>query len=149
MNTLLKKTLLAIAAILIIIQFIPVEKTNPPVTGEINAEPEIASILKRSCYDCHSNQTDWPWYAHIAPVSFLVAHDVAEGREHLNFSIWQNISSEKQRNLISELLEETEKGDMPLPIYTIMHTGTRLSEDEVKALQEWAAREFGITGETD
>jgi len=72
------------AAVFVLIQFIPVARTNPPVEGEISASPEVMSILRRACYDCHSNETRWPWYSKIAPVSWLSVKDVNEGREHLN-----------------------------------------------------------------
>ena len=92
----MKKIIIALIVILIGIQFIPVERTNPPVTREINAPDNISSILKASCYDCHSNETDWPWYSYIAPVSFLVAGDVMDGRKNLNFSEWDKYEFEKR-----------------------------------------------------
>jgi len=89
-----KKIIMGIVTGLIIvviaIQFVTVERTNPPVTGEINVTPELKSVLQKSCYDCHSNETVWPWYSKVAPVSWLVSKDVVEGREELNFSEWTN-----------------------------------------------------------
>ncbi len=88
----MKKALIILIVILVAIQFIPVDKTNPPVTAELDAAMEIISVFKRSCYDCHSNETVWPWYSSIAPVSWLVTADVKEARKHLNFSEWGNLS---------------------------------------------------------
>jgi len=149
MNKSAKKVLLAVGAIFLILQLIPVEKTNPPVTGKIVTDAAVEGILKKSCYDCHSNETQWPWYASIAPVSFLVAHDVEEGREHLNFSRWQSYSPEKQRNLISEMLEEVEKGEMPLYIYTLMHGDAEISETDLKILKKWVEKESGMSDSAD
>jgi hypothetical protein len=136
-----------VLALLILIQLIPVDKTNPPVTGEITADPAVMDIIKRSCYDCHSNETHWPWYAHAAPVSFFIAHDVEEGREHLNFSTWSGYTGEKQRNLVTELLEEVEQGEMPLGMYTVLHSEAALSETDVQTLKSWAQKAFGVTGD--
>ncbi len=147
MNKTLKKTIWIVGIFLILIQLIPVERSNPPVTGEISSRPEVKSIMERSCYDCHSNQTNWPWYAHIAPVSFFVVHDVEDGREHLNFSEWQSYPAEKQKNLVMELLEEVEKGEMPLFMYTIMHSNANLSEGELDTLRKWAETDYGVKGD--
>ncbi len=92
----LKKILIAIGVILIGIQFIPVERSNPPVTQEIDAPSNVLSILKTSCYDCHSNETEWPWYSKVAPVSFLVSADVRNGRKRVNFSEWDKYDEEKK-----------------------------------------------------
>ena len=122
----------------IAIQFVPVERDNPSVSSEIDAPPEVKNILERSCYDCHSNETRWPWYGKVAPVSWLVAHDVEEAREHLNFSEWGELSEDNQRGLIEESWEEVEEGKMPLKKYLIMHPGAKLSEGDLKILHDWA-----------
>jgi hypothetical protein len=146
MSDSVKRILLITTGLLIIIQFIPLDRSNPPVTAEIQLDEDLSPILKRSCYDCHSNMTKWPWYAHVAPVSFFIVHDVHEGREHLNFSGWQNYSAEKKKKLVGEMLDEIREGDMPLFTYTIIHQGTKLSDAEVKSIQAWALSEFGVTG---
>ncbi len=99
----LKIASIVIAVILIAIQFIPVDKTNPPVTSELDAPIEIISILKKSCYDCHSNETVWPWYSNIAPTSWLVASDVKDARAHLNFSEWENLSRKDRVKMKEEI----------------------------------------------
>lgn len=95
-------------------QWVPVDRDNPPVLGEIESPPEVHAILERSCYDCHSNQTRWPWYSRMAPVSWLVASDVHEGREHLNFSAWRSDSTDKRHELREEIRKNVEEGEMPL-----------------------------------
>ena len=133
----MKKIILALILIFIGIQFIPVEKTNPPVKSDLGAPDNIASILRASCYDCHSNETDWPWYSSVAPVSFLVAGDVVEGREHLNFSEWDNYSSKEQSELLAEMIEEIEKEAMPLTSYTFTHPNAKLDPYRINLLKEW------------
>ena len=96
----LKKILIVIGVIIVAIQFIPVDRSNPPVTQEINAPPNVMTILKTSCYDCHSNETNWPWYSYVAPVSFLVASDVQNGRKRVNFSEWDKYDEKKREKKI-------------------------------------------------
>ena len=106
----LKYILITLIVVLIGIQFIPVERINPPVTSEITAPPEVKKILKESCYDCHSNETDWPWYSYVAPVSFFVANDVNHGREHINLSEWDKVKMEDRIKVKEEMWEEVEEG---------------------------------------
>lgn len=133
----MKKIIYAIIFILIVIQFIPVDRDNPPVTEEITAPPNVLSILKTSCYDCHSNETNWPWYSYIAPVSFLVAGDVKDGRKNLNFSEWDKYSTDKQIKLFEEMIEEVEKEDMPLTSYTFTHPNAKLDPYRINLLKDW------------
>ncbi len=80
------KVALGIGAAFVVIQAVRFERTNPPVTADLQVEPELKRLLRRACYDCHSNETAWPWYSHVAPASWLTQYDVSEGRETLNFS---------------------------------------------------------------
>ncbi len=134
-----------IAAVLIIafigIQFIPVERSNPTVTGEIDAPAPVKEILMRSCYDCHSNETVWPWYSYIAPMSWLLASDVEEGRAELNFSEWKSYDEKKNLKKLKEMREEVEEGEMPQWYYLIMHRNAELSEADKSALYDWTAGE--------
>jgi hypothetical protein len=134
----LKLTGLIIVFIFIIIQFIPYERTNPPVTGEIQMPERVQVIIQRSCYDCHSNQTIWPWYSHVAPVSWLVIGDVHDGREHMNFSEWEGYNAKKKAKLKEEIPEEIEKGDMPLFRYLIIHTHAKLTQADIQVIKAWA-----------
>lgn len=126
-------------AVLIGIQFIPVDTTNPAVKAEIKVPAEIKTLLETSCYDCHSNQTRWPWYSRIAPVSWLVAHDVEEAREHLNFSEWGLLDFEEQAELIEEIWEEVEEGEMPLWFYLPLHPEAQIDDRDRRILKEWAS----------
>ncbi|MCZ6781905.1 MAG: heme-binding domain-containing protein, partial [Proteobacteria bacterium] len=101
-------------AVLVVAQLIPLTRDNPPVETEAPASAELRELLRRSCYDCHSHETRWPWYAHLAPVSWLVVYDVHEAREHLNFSAWNRYDRVEQREKIEEVWEEVEEGEMPL-----------------------------------
>ena len=124
--------------ILVAIQFIPVDKTNPTVTAELDAPMEIISVFKISCYDCHSNETVWPWYSNIAPVSLLIASDVKDGRSHLNFSEWENLSRKDIVKMKEEIWEEIDKGKMPLSKYIFMHPEAELDQKEKNLIKEWA-----------
>ncbi len=117
------------------IQFIPVKRINPPIRSALSAPPEIKAILKRSCYDCHSHETVWPWYSAIAPVSWLVVRDVNEGREKLNFSDWSRQLRDK--DIQEEIIEEIEEGEMPLKLYVLAHPGTSVSPEELDLLRRW------------
>lgn len=119
------------------IQFIPVEKTNPPVTADLNAPMEVKTILQQSCYDCHSNETKWPWYSKVAPVSWLLSNHVTEGREHLNFSDWEKLFPSKQRKLKEEIWEEIEKDEMPLSNYTLLHPSAKLDLMKKQTIKKW------------
>ena len=121
-----------------LIQAIPVEKSNPAVTADIKASTEVHAILKRACYDCHSNETKWPWYSKVAPISMLIAKDVTEGREYLNFSIWEDISEEGRANMKQTIWEKISKGEMPLPQYKIAHPEARLSDNDKLVIKKWS-----------
>ena len=140
-SKIIKIILPAAIAVFVGIQFIPVEITNPPVTGNIDAPPEVHGILQRACYDCHSNETKWPWYSKIAPVSLLIASDVNEGREYLNFSIWKDLSVEGQQILRKEIGEKVLKGEMPLPQYKLAHSEAKLTDADKQIIKKWAESE--------
>lgn len=133
----LKTILLVLAGLLVLIQFVPVQRTNPLAEQEVEPPPEVQTILETSCYDCHSHRTHWPWYAYVAPVSWLVAHDVKEAREHLNFSRWNRYESDERRNKVEEIWEEVEEGEMPLWYYLPLHPIARLSQEQLTALRHW------------
>ncbi len=130
--------IVSLAGVFVALQFVPVERSNPPVSGDVAAPPPVDAILRRSCYDCHSNETRWPWYAKVAPVSWLVARDVNHGREHLNFSEWAPLPAGKKRHKLKEVWEEVEEGEMPLAIYLFMHGDAKVAPDELGAIHDWA-----------
>jgi hypothetical protein len=133
----LKKIIIVLIVIFVGIQFIPVERTNPPVISDIRAPEKISNILRISCYDCHSNETSWPWYSYVAPVSFFVVDDVNEGREHMNFSEWDNYSAKDKQEYMEEIIEEVEKGEMPLTSYTFVHPNAKLDSYRIKMIKDW------------
>jgi hypothetical protein len=136
----LKIVLFILVLGLIAIQLVPVERTNPPVTAEIQLDSDVGEQLRLSCYDCHSNETNWPWYAWIAPVSWLAAGDVNEGREHLNFSVWADYPVDKRIHLLEEMREEIAESKMPMKIYLLLHGEARLDTAGREALINWARK---------
>ena len=103
----------------------------------------VRAVLERSCYDCHSHETRWPWYAWVAPTSWLLAWDVSEAREHLNFSTWNRYDAEKRRELLEEAWEEVEEGHMPLRIYLWLHPDAKLGDAERELLRDWSESAAG------
>ena len=132
----MKRTIIALCIIIICIQLIPVKRTNPAVLYDFDGPDPVAAILQRSCYDCHSNETEWPWYSHVAPISWMVAHHVEDGREHLNFSEWE--AMREMGWIRSEIFEEVTEGKMPLKSYLLMHSDAKVTDEELAALKEWA-----------
>ena len=140
MRKALRYILLGLLVAIVAIQFVPVDRANPPVDEalELDAPPEVQAILERSCYDCHSNRTSWPFYSYIAPISWLVAHDVEEGREEMNLSEWYAMPAQRQIKLRHEIADEVLEEEMPLPIYLITHSDARISENQKQLLKEWS-----------
>lgn len=139
----LKITIWAVLALFVILQFIPntypeVVKSNEHdliLTG--NLPVEIEQILRTSCYDCHSNETKYPWYAYIAPVSWLLVRDVKQGRNNLNFSEWDSLKSRDKIKLLDDIAEEVDEGNMPMPIYLITHGEASLDDNQKQILAGW------------
>jgi len=134
----LRWAMLGLAAAFVAIQLVPVERRNPPVETEVDAPPEVMTVLRGSCYDCHSNESRWPWYAYVAPASWLVADDVQHARGHLNFSTWNRYDAEERADLREEAWEEVAEGEMPLPLYRLAHPRARLTDADRAALRAWA-----------
>ncbi len=107
-------------------------ETNPPA--------EVRELLKTSCYDCHSNHTEYPWYNAVAPVSYWLADHVNEGKEHLNFSAWNTYDAKRRDHKLEEVVETVEEGEMPLNEYTWTHEGARLTEAQREAIIAWAKK---------
>jgi mono/diheme cytochrome c family protein len=129
---------IAVAVVVLAAQLVPVDRSNPPVEAEIALPDAVRGIVHKACYDCHSHETRWPWYAYVAPVSWLVHHDVEHAREHLNFSRWGAYDAKEQGELFEEIAEEVEKREMPLQIYVSLHSEARLTSAERRTLIDWA-----------
>ena len=133
----MKRIIITVVVLLIIgIQLIPAGRTNPEVISDFDGPAEVKAILQRSCYDCHSNETVWPWYSHVAPLSWFVVHHVDEGRMHLNFSNWEPVRMIPY--VREEIYKEVAEGNMPLKSYVLIHRKARLSAAEKDILQAWA-----------
>jgi len=130
----LKRAGLAVVILLVAMQFVPITRINPPERSEASRPPEVQALLQRACYDCHSNETRWPWYSYIAPVSFLIARDVREGRRELNFSIWNQYNQGRKMRKFKEIVEQLEKGNMPQWYYVLIHAEAKLSDGEREAI---------------
>lgn len=125
-----------------VIQFIPVEENNQGYQSvlafetETNVSPELAEVLRANCYDCHSNQTQYPWYSSVAPINFWLDEHVRDGKKHFNVSQWSEYSVKRKDHKLEELIEEVEESEMPLPSYTWVHGD--LTETERQTLIDWA-----------
>src|SRR5512140_867073 len=134
----LRLALAVLVAALALAQAVPVERTNPPVESLVQAPPEVLAALRKACWDCHANETVWGWHTRIAPASWLVAHDVKEGREDLNFSRWGALDAARLRKLAKKIPEEVQEGDMPPLLYTLAHPSAKPTDAEKKAIVGWA-----------
>jgi hypothetical protein len=108
---------------------------DPHMREVIN--PQVGAILDRACQDCHSSRTKWPWYSHVAPISWIVYKDVSEGRENLNFSEWTSQPDLTYERMM--ICNAVSSGEMPLPEYTAMHRSAKLSKQDVELICRWAA----------
>jgi hypothetical protein len=134
----LRRAGITLVLILVGIQFVPAGRTNPPVRSQVQAPDEIEPILRRACYDCHSNETRWTWYSYVAPASWFVVRHVNHGRGDLNFSEWPAFDLEAEEHAFKDIEEQIRKGEMPLRSYTWLHRDAKLSADERDALLRWA-----------
>lgn len=138
-----KWTVAAAVAVAVAIQLVPVERTNPVVQRTLDPPEDVEQVLRKACFDCHSNETEWPWYAYVAPVSWLVADDVHEAREDMNFSEWPSDPDEAV-DLIEEIGEQVESDAMPPDSYRWMHPEARLSAQERQLLIDWSLTQGGL-----
>jgi Haem-binding domain len=143
LRKILKWTAIVLAVIFAGLQFIRPARTNPPfdesrtIQARTRITPEVAGLLDRSCNDCHSNQTRWPWYSNIAPASWFVVNHVNVGRKEMNFSDWAQYDARQQAGLLKEMCHEAKIGAMPLTSYLRLHHDAKLSSEDVKALCDW------------
>jgi len=139
-----KKIILGVVGLFLFIQLFRIDKENPPIkegndiVSILKPNEKVVEILKASCYDCHSNEVKYPWYANIAPISWVIGHHVEEAREHVNFSEWGSYTAKDQAHILEECYEEVEEGEMPLSSYEIIHGS--LSDEDREVLEDWLAQ---------
>jgi len=145
-----KNVSLALLVVLIVIQFFRIDKEIPAVDKskdfiEVTNPPlEIAKLIKTTCYDCHSYETQYPWYTNVAPLSWWIADHIEDGRGHLNFSIWTEYPEKRALHKLEEFYEEVEEGEMPLSSYTLAHGEAKLSKEDIDKLVAWVKSIPGV-----
>jgi len=124
-------------------QFVRLDRSNPNVNGDLSAPPVVKDAIERSCYDCHSNQTRWPWYSAVAPFSWWIHYEVGEGRRRLNFSSWTDYTSDPgtEDQKLDEVARLIASDGMPPWYYRAMHPGARLTQVERAAITRWIVDE--------
>ena len=142
--SIIRKALFGLIAVVVIIQFFRIDKTNPQVDPSldiinlVDANDEIKGILSTSCYDCHSNESIYPWYTNVAPVSWWIKKHIDEGRDELNFSEWGNYSIRRKDHKLDEIIELVDEDEMPLKSYLLAHGDASLSAEQKAQLVNWA-----------
>jgi hypothetical protein len=124
----------------IAMQFKTIERTNPDPKGTQGVTPKVDAILRRSCYDCHSNEVRWPWYSYIAPISWTIEKHVIDGRRHLNFSTLHLLEPKRQIHKLDEVIDEISAGSMPIEDYLKVHEDAELTDAEVDTVIEWCEK---------
>lgn len=138
-----KNILIGFIALFILIQFFRIDKSTLPVNPKtdfistLQCSDDVSGVLKKACYDCHSNQAQYPWYTNIAPVSWWIKHHINEGSHHLNFSIWETYTAKRKDHKLEECIEMIEEDEMPMKSYTWMHKEAKLTLDEKQLLINW------------
>jgi hypothetical protein len=130
-------------ALIGVAQCVRLPASNPPVHGDLVAPAEVKSLLRHACYDCHSNETEWPWYSTIAPASWLVRHDVNEGRRRLNFSDWADYESDPETaaQKLRQVATSLTSGDMAPTYYQLLHADARLTAPQRDIVIRWCEQE--------
>ena len=133
-----KLVALGALGLLVAIQLVPVRRDNPSVTADLNAPEAVKSIITASCYDCHSNQTRWPFYSYVAPVSWLIASDVHGARKLMNLSQWGEYPESAQEFLKTQVYKQVSAGEMPPWDYLLLHPKARVSPSALSILKQWS-----------
>jgi hypothetical protein len=147
MKKVLKWSAVALALLFVGAQFHRPDRTNPAVDerktlrANTRLTPEVAAIFARSCNDCHSSETTWPWYSNVAPASWFLHRHVEEGRRELSFSEWGSYPQRKRERKLHEICQQVESGQMPLKSYLPLHPSARLSEEDRRVICEWTRAE--------
>lgn len=127
-----------VAAAFVLIQFVPgPPRDNPAPTAPARFPAEVEVVMRDACMDCHSNETDWPWYSAVAPVSWYVARDVQQARSHLNFSSWGALPADTRLDILTKLWDQVVEREMPHKQYTLVHPAVELTVEEKKVIRDW------------
>ncbi len=143
---LVNKIFIIFLILVVISQFIGPDKNDGDIATvaeflkETKPPENVQKILETTCFDCHSNHTNYPWYNNITPLNYWLNHHIEEGKEHLNFSEWNTYSLKKKDHKIDELYEEVEDGEMPLKSYTWTHKEANLTQDQIQAVVTWGKK---------
>jgi cytochrome c553 len=136
---------MAFLVLLVVSQAIRPAGTNPPtdaartLAANVPLPAGAAEVIDRACRDCHSNDTRWPWYSNVAPMSWFLIDHVNDGRRRFNYSRWTDYDAKHQREFLKDACEEARKHDMPLPSYTWIHTASKLSDRDIRTLCDWTS----------
>lgn len=139
-----KNILIGLAVVVIVIQFIPMQKNEGQawgandITTVVQTSPEVKQLLEVACNDCHSNSTVYPWYTKVQPFGFWINHHVTDGVRHLNFSEFATYKTKRKLHKLDEVVEMMEEGEMPLSSYTLIHKNAVLSKAQVQLVVDWA-----------
>jgi hypothetical protein len=146
----MKWSVITLAVAFALLQFVRPAKTNPTfdesrsIQAHAEMPPEVASIFTRSCNDCHSNKTTWPWYSNVAPFSWFVIDHVNEGRRHLNFSDWARLNEREAAGQLNLVCRSVKEGWMPLDSYTLIHRHSKLTSADVQTICNWTNKQMGL-----
>ena len=143
----LKRAAIAVIILFVVAQAIRPNMTNPAtdesrtLQAKAQVRPEVYAIMERSCNDCHSNKTSWPWYSQITPVSWYLARHVQQGRRELNVSDWAKYDTRRATRKLDEICDQVNRGEMPINSYLLLHPSAKLSDADKKALCDWTNEE--------
>lgn len=147
MKKILKIVVIIAVLAFIGIQFVRPDFTNPPVDASqtlaatMQVPENVTAILNRSCADCHSNETKYPWYSKIQPSAYFLKDHIDEGRKELNLSVWKTYEPRRQRRKLGQMCEQVKSAEMPLPSYLWIHGDAKMSAEDVKTLCDWTEAE--------
>lgn len=150
-----KKIIILIAVMVVLIQFKQIDRTMPEFDSKqdyiklTNAPAQISNLLKTSCYNCHSNEVDYPWYSYIAPVSWFLDNHIQDARKHINFSEWGTYPKKNINHKLANVIDEIKDDEMPLRSYTLFHSIAKLSEEDKATLIEWFSMQRKGNSEQD
>ncbi len=150
-----KWLVVGLSVLFLAIQFVRPARTNPAVDesqtifARTQMTPQVTAILNRSCADCHSNKTAWPWYTNVAPVSWFIVNHVNEARPLLNLSEWGKLDRDRQSKKLQQMCDEVSDGGMPLSTYTPLHPGSKPAPADVKIFCDWTDAERARLAKTE